>query len=88
LKMFGMVLMIYTNSGGGHKPASPTKQEEKKMTINLVNMLEVVELVSSLEGRIEEVKKIYGKESISMAAIMSVYNQVKVSYSDWLNFKY
>ncbi|NLW46314.1 MAG: hypothetical protein GXY86_03105 [Firmicutes bacterium] len=58
------------------------------MTINLVNMLEVVELVSSLEGRIEEVKKIYGKESISMAAIMSVYNQVKVSYSDWLNFKY
>lgn len=59
------------------------------MEIKMNNMLEVCELVSALEERIEHTKTVLaGCNSLSLEALMNIYNQVKADYQAYLNFKY
>ena len=58
------------------------------MEIKMNNMLEVVELISALEARIEFCKEYFPTHDLTLTAIMNIYNQVKEDYKGFLNFKY
>ena len=57
------------------------------MELQIDNMLEVAEIITALEQRIEFNRDIT-KNEISLEACMKIYDQVKIIYDDYLNFKY